>query len=60
MSSRYLSAPEPNLDQNLRVYSAVVKENMVVEGEAQIDGKLAGSVAATGKQKLIVKLIQTK
>tara|TARA_R110000868_G_scaffold294469_1_gene555028 strand:+ start:688 stop:1191 length:504 start_codon:yes stop_codon:yes gene_type:complete len=54
MSSRYLSAPEPNLDQNLRVYSAVVKENMIVEGEAQIDGKLAvGSSFAAGSLRLL-------
>ena len=36
MSSRYLNSENPNLDQKIRCYSAVVKENLVVEGETSV------------------------
>ena len=36
MSAQYLNATTPNLAQKIRVYSAVVKENLVVEGEASV------------------------
>ena len=36
MSSQYLNATTPNLSQKIRVYSAVVKENLDVEGEASV------------------------
>ena len=41
MSAQYLNANEPNLDQKIRVYSAVVKENLVVEGEASVVSKMS-------------------
>ena len=41
MSSQYLNSLEPNLNQKIRVYSAVVKENLVVEGEASVVNKMS-------------------
>jgi hypothetical protein len=59
MSSQYLNSLEPNLSQNIRVYSAVVKQNLVVEGEASVLSKMsvgssfaAASIRLSGSGKI--------
>ena len=59
MSAQYLNANEPNLDQKIRVYSAVVKQNLVVEGEASVISKMsvgssfaAASIRLSGSGKI--------
>tara|TARA_R110000803_G_scaffold9896_4_gene30824 strand:+ start:2014 stop:2523 length:510 start_codon:yes stop_codon:yes gene_type:complete len=59
MSSQYLNANAPNLDQKIRVYSAVVKQNLVVEGEASVVSKMsvgssfaAASIRLSGSGKI--------
>ena len=53
MSSQYLNAETPNLQQKIRVYSAVVKQNMDIEKSASITQNLAvGGVVSAGSLKL--------
>ena len=59
MSAQYLNATTPNLAQKIRVYSAVVKENLVVEGEASVTSKMsvgssfaAASIRLSGSGKI--------
>ena len=53
MSSQYLNANAPNLDQKIRVYSAVVKQNLVVDGEASVVSKMSvGSSFAAASIRL--------
>ena len=59
MSAQYLNAETPNLQQKIRVYSAVVKENLVVEGEASVTSKMsvgssfaAASIRLSGSGKI--------
>ena len=59
MSSQYLNSQEPNLSQKIRVYSAVVKENLVVEGEASVVSNMsvggsfgAASIRLSGSGKI--------
>tara|TARA_R110000851_G_scaffold289854_1_gene444029 strand:- start:632 stop:1141 length:510 start_codon:yes stop_codon:yes gene_type:complete len=53
MSAQYLNATTPNLSQKIRVYSAVVKENLDVEGEATVTSKMSvGSSFAAASLRL--------
>ena len=59
MSSQYLNSANPNLDQKIRCYSAVVKENLVVEGEASVISNMsvggsfgAASLSLSGSGKI--------
>ena len=53
MSAQYLNSENPNLQQKIRVYSAVVKENMDIEKSASITQNLAvGGVVAAGSLTL--------
>ena len=53
MSSQYLNSENPNLDQNIRCYSAVVKQNLVVDGEASVVSKMSvGSSFAAASLRL--------
>ena len=61
MSAQYLQATQPNENQKIRVYSAVVKQNLDVEGEAAITSKLAvgsslacASIRLSGSGKITV------
>tara|TARA_R110000751_G_C13559706_1_gene457307 strand:+ start:121 stop:630 length:510 start_codon:yes stop_codon:yes gene_type:complete len=53
MSAQYLNDENPNLQQNIRVYSAVVKQNLVVDGEASVVSKMSvGSSFAAASLRL--------
>ena len=59
MSAQYLNDENPNLQQNIRVYSAVVKQNLVVDGEASVVSKMsvgssfaAASIRLSGSGKI--------
>tara|TARA_R110002049_G_scaffold85258_6_gene216831 strand:- start:853 stop:1362 length:510 start_codon:yes stop_codon:yes gene_type:complete len=53
MSAQYLNSENPNLQQKIRVYSAVVKENMVVEKNASVTNILSvGGLVSAGSLKL--------
>tara|TARA_R110000787_G_scaffold170184_1_gene282898 strand:- start:357 stop:866 length:510 start_codon:yes stop_codon:yes gene_type:complete len=59
MSAQYLNDENPNLQQKMRVYSAVVKQNLIVEGEASVVSKMsvgssfaAASIRLSGSGKI--------
>ena len=59
MSAQYLNDENPNLQQKMRVYRAVVKQNLIVEGEASVVSKMsvgssfaAASIRLSGSGKI--------